>query len=198
MNNNIIHIQKRKDNIMCKVLEKIYNKSAEELLKEYDVYDKIPIDLEKLSESIGISVMPADFTVLENKLGKKDILGLVLIDGPDAAIFYNKTSSANRIRFTIAHELAHCCHSDPLNTKSHIEYRIDEEKKDDFEKQMDIFAGELLIPFKKLKEVYLSLDIPSSILLAKKFQVSNNVMEERLKYLKISHYNSNGEAIRYQ
>lgn len=56
---------------MCKVLEKIHNKTAEELLKEYDVYDSLPIDLEKLVTSIGLSVLPVDFTLLEEALNKK-------------------------------------------------------------------------------------------------------------------------------
>ena len=154
---------------MCKVLEKIHNKTAEELLKEYDVYDSLPIDLEKL----------------------------VLTSGNDAAIFYRKTDSVNRKRFTIAHELAHCCHLDPATTEPHIEYRIDEDKKDEFERKMDIFAGELLIPFKKLKEVYMSLEIPASAVLAKIFNVSVSVMEARLNYLKISHYNNKGIPVTY-
>lgn len=182
---------------MCKVLDKIHNKTAEELLKEYDVYDSLPIDLEKLVTSIGLSVLPVDFTLLEEALNKKDILGLVLTSGNDAAIFYRKTDSVNRKRFTIAHELAHCCHLDPATTEPHIEYRIDEDKKDEFERKMDIFAGELLIPFKKLKEVYMSLEIPASAVLAKIFNVSVSVMEARLNYLKISHYNNKGIPVTY-
>lgn len=200
MNDNIIQFvnaKDRGDNIMCTILEKIHNKTAEELLKQYDVYDTIPIDLEKLAKKIGISVIPGNFAVLEKKLNKSDILGLVLITGNQAAIVYRDSDSINRKRFTIAHELAHCCHLDPSTTEPHVEYRIDEIDKDESEKEMDIFAGELLIPLQKLKEVYLSLTIPSSKVLAKKFRVSIKVMEARLNHLKISHFNNEGEAVVY-
>lgn len=201
MRSNIIPFttrEKKGDGVMCKILKKIHNKTADELLKEYGVYDSIPIDLEKLSTEIGISVMPVDFTSLEKKINKHgDILGLVLTAGDNAAIFYRESDSLNRRRFTIAHELAHCCYVDPSTKEPHIEYRIDESEKDEFERNMDIFAGELLIPLKKLKEIYLSLSVPSSRILAKKFQVSVKVMEARLNHLKISHYNNKGEAIVY-
>lgn len=177
---------------MCKILKKIHGRSPEELLKDFDVYDTIPINLSQLAKNIGISVLPMDFSSLEEKLHKKDILGLVLTSGDNAAIFYKKSDSINRIRFTIAHELAHCCHLDPSTKEPHIEYRIDEQDKDSFEREMDIFAGKLLIPLGKLKEVYMGLPAPNSIILADKFAVSVKVMEARLNYLKISHYNSEG------
>lgn len=200
MKNNIIEFVKIKENrviLMCKILKRIHGKTAEELLNEYHTYDTVPIDLEELAKRIGISVLPMDFSTLEKKLNRKDILGLVLTSGDNAAIFYRKTDSINRIRFTIAHELAHCCYLDPATKEPHIEYRIDENDKDEFEKQMDIFAGELLIPLNKLKEIYMSLSLPSSKALAEKFGVSIKVMEARLNYLKISYYNNEGEAIFY-
>ena len=93
--------------------------------------------------------------------------------------------------------MAHCCHLDPSTAEPHIEYRIDDDKKDELERKMDIFAGELLIPFKKLKEVYMSLEIHSSAVLAKVFNVSVSVMGARLNYLKISHFNSKGMPVTY-
>ena len=48
-----------------------------------------------------------------------------------------------------------------------------------------------------LKKEYLKLDIPSSTVLANIFKVSQNVMEARLKYLKIFYVNSEGEFITY-
>lgn len=200
MKGNIIQFSffKKKQVVhMCEILEKIHGKTAEELLKEYGVYDTVPIDLVKLARSIGISVLPMDFTKLEKKLDTKNILGLVLTHGNNAAIFYRRSDSINRIRFTIAHELAHCCFLDPNTKEPHIEYRIDEEDKDDNEKQMDIFAGKLLIPLNKLKEVYMKLSLPTSSALADAFNVSIKVMEARLNYLEISHYNSKGEPVFY-
>lgn len=198
MNNNVIKFSTyRKDDKMCKTLEKIHGKTPDELLMEYGIYDTIPIDLERLVKSIGISVLPMNFTKLEKRLKRNDILGLVLTSGNDAAIFYRGTDSINRIRFTIAHELAHCCNIDPNNNEPHIEYRLDEKDKDADEKNMDIFAGQLLIPFHKLKEEYMKMNLPNSVDLAKKFQVSVSVMEARLDYLKISYYSENMEPIFY-
>lgn len=198
MNNNVIKFSTyRKDDKMCKTLEKIHGKTPDELLMEYGVYGTIPIDLESLVKSIGISVLPMNFTKLEKRLKRNDILGLVLTSGNDAAIFYRETDDINRIRFTIAHELAHCCNIDPNNNEPHIEYRLDEKDKDADEKKMDIFAGELLIPFHKLKEEYMKMSLPNSVDLAKRFQVSVSVMEARLDYLKISYYSENMEPIFY-
>ena len=198
MNNNVIKFSTyRKDDKMCKTLEKIHGKTPDELLMEYGVYDTIPIDLESLVKSIGISVLPMNFTKLEKRLKRNDILGLVLTSGNDAAIFYRETDGINRIRFTIAHELAHCCNIDPNNNEPHIEYRLDEKDKDADEKKMDIFAGELLIPFHKLKEEYMKMSLPNSVDLAKRVQVSVSVMEARLDYLRISYYSENMEPIFY-
>lgn len=198
MNNNVIKFSTyRKDDKMCKTLEKIHGKTPDELLMEYGVYDTIPIDLESLVKSIGISVLPMNFTKLEKRLKRNDILGLVLTSGNDAAIFYRETDGINRIRLTIAHELAHCCNIDPNNNEPHIEYRLDEKDKDADEKKMDIFAGELLIPFHKLKEEYMKMSLPNSVDLAKRFQVSVSVMEARLDYLRISYYSENMEPIFY-
>ena len=75
---------------------------------------------------------------------------------------------------------------------------MNDSQKDQHEKEADIFAGQLLVPLKRLQEVYLKLAVPSSITLASKFAVSVNVMEARLDYLKISYFNKDGQAIAYE
>lgn len=197
IDNIIVFVHKNKVINVCKILKKIHGKSPEELLKKYDTYETLPIDLERLAINIGISVIPFDFSEMEQKIGKKGILGLILTAGDNAAIFYRKSDSLNRVRFTIAHEIAHCCALDPTTKEPHIEWRMDESEKNDFEKEMDIFAGRLLIPLEKLKQVYLSLEKPASAVLSQKFGVSVSVMEARLNYLKISHYNSKDEPVIY-
>lgn len=182
---------------MCKVIKNIQGKNAEQVLNDYGVIDTIPIDLNKLLQLIGIASSPYDFTALENTLKKGEILGLVLSEGEKAAILYRNTDSVKRQRFTIAHELAHCCLSTESSSKSHVEYRLDNDDKTENEIAADIFTGELLIPLKKLAEVYLLLDYPFSTILANKFGVSVAVMEARLNYLKISHFDSKGNAVQY-
>jgi Zn-dependent peptidase ImmA (M78 family) len=185
---------------MCKVLKDIQGKTADMILKEYGQDDSIPVNLNQLLLNIGISALPLDFTDLEKEIDcpQGDILGLVLSKGEKAAIFYKKDDTLNRQRFTIAHELAHCCLHTVEYDKPHVEFRMNDSQKDQHEKEADIFAGQLLVPLKRLQEVYLKLAVPSSITLASKFAVSVNVMEARLDYLKISYFNKDGQAIAYE
>lgn len=184
---------------MCKVLKNIQGKTADEILKEYGNDSSIPVDLNKLLANMGISALPLDFTELEEiiEVEKGRVLGLVMSKGEKAAIFYRKEDSLNRQRFTIAHELAHCCLNNVTYEKPHIDLRLNDKEKDNDEIAADIFAGKLLIPLTKLKDVYLKLAVPSSITLASKFAVSVNVMEARLDYLKISYFNKDGKAVVY-
>lgn len=55
-----------------------------------------------------------DFTEIEHVLfsqgkGEGDVAGMVLLSGNDVGIFYNEKDEVNIQRFTIAHELVHCC-----------------------------------------------------------------------------------------
>lgn len=180
--------------IMCKPLSKIRNMSAEELLDFCGQRDNMPIDLKKMLEEIGISCVQYDFSSLEQKLSEKrhkpirKILGALVTIENDATILYRKEEEpdSHRYRFTIAHELAHCClsHYDVSEVSAHLREEGYPETAD--EKAANVFAGELLIPEHSLKEVLNSLLIPSLKTLVEIFQVSENVMKARLDYLKIS------------
>ena len=91
----------------------------------------------------------------------------------------------------------HCCLHIKDYDRPHIEFRLADEEKDRKEKDADIFAGELLIPLKRLRKVYTDLTVPTSSALASSFVVSISVMEARLDYLKISYYNQDGQAVIY-
>lgn len=200
MNNNIIYFLNAKEKrgyIMCTVLENIRGKKPQKILEEYGLDKTLPIDIESLLYNLGISAIGKDFSELEKKknLPSGSILGILLSSGNNAAIFYRQSDTYNRIRFTIAHELAHAIiHTD---NKPHIEYRMtkDEIEQSALEKEANTIAGELLIPFNLLKKEYLNLSVPSSIILANIFKVSVNVMEARLDKLGISYFNSVGKAI---
>lgn len=197
---NIINFRNssEKDGVrMCMPINKIHGKTADEILKEFGNINDFPLDLKYLLENIGISALPMDFTELEKKLNKGHILGLVLSDENNAVIYYSKNDSLNRQRFTIAHELGHICqHLRPDSTDyPYIDWRIEEQSSNPDEILANIFAGELLIPLRKLKEVYMSLRIPNSRDLAIAFGVSTNVMEERLNYLGVSYFNEEGIAV---
>lgn len=197
--NNIISFKNTSEKagvLMCIPINKIYGKTATEILGEFGG-NEFPLNLEKMLENIGISALPMDFTALEEKLNKGHILGLVLSDADNAVIYYSKDDTPNRQRFTIAHELGHICgHLQPDSTDyPYIDWRIEEQSEDYDEIKANIFAGELLIPLQKLKEVYLNMAIPNSRDLAVAFGVSINVMEKRLDYLGVSYFNDKGVAI---
>lgn len=173
---------------MSKKLEELSGLTAEQLLRKYNVSLKPPINLNKLIENIGISAYSLDFSDVEDSLGyvKGEILGAVISDGDDLDILYAKGLSDNRSRFTVAHELAHCCTHTQELMSGHIELRKDnDEELSKKEYDANIFAGELLIPKESLVEVCSLLIKPTITSLAEIFQVSANVMRARLEYLNL-------------
>ncbi len=159
----------------------------------------VPVDIEKLLKQNGIIYSAMDFTPLEKETSEKmvgQILGAVILDKDDVCILYAKNSTTNRKRFTLAHELAHCClDADNLSAgQPHVEFRIDEASGSGKERVANIFAGKLLIPKNKLEEMYDSLIAPLSDVLAKEFQVSVSVMEARLQYLGLPYYSRESVA----
>lgn len=191
---NVIIFNKRKDSlqeqvmIMCEVLDRIKNKTADELLQDYNISAKPPINLSLLLKNIGIIAVPFDFTEIEKKLNyqKGDISGIIYAQKDNLGIFYCATDSLNRTRFTIAHEIAHCClHSESLKTR-HIELRSEQNKNDPKEYNANIFAGELLIPKTSLIKIYEQFIIaPPLSTLSKIYEVSTAVMAARLDYLEM-------------
>lgn len=180
----------RRSVFMCEILKKLQGKSPEQLLKEYKIKLEPPINLDELMEKIGIDVRPANFADIEQKIGYKngDILGATLVDGEDVGIFYRSDVSQNRKRFTIAHELGHCCiHASSLK-ETNIQLRQESEKNSLVEIDASIFAGELLIPRELLEREYDKFLLPSLRALSEIFQVSTSVMGARLDYLNMPYY----------
>ena len=174
---------------MCKILEKIGGLNAGELLSKYNISLTPPINLSLLIERIGISAYSVDFTEAEEaaKYPKGAIVGAAVSFDDDLDIMYAQGLTSNRIRFTVAHELAHCClHAPDLKIK-HIELRTSEMNESDNAKEIEAntFAGELLIPEKSLLDIFGALLKPSVSALARIFQVSDNVMRARLEYLEL-------------
>lgn len=194
MNSNIIVFSMTKEKsvkVMCTILEKIRGKSALELLSLYKIELSPPIDISLLVEQIGISLISKDFSEIEKKsnVDSGSILGAAVSKGNNLAIFYRKQDTYNRKKFTIAHELAHCCkHADNLKI-NHIELRTNcENSEDKHEYEANVFAGELLIPENVLLEVYKQFLMPSLKYLSELFCVSTNVMAARLDYLGLNYY----------
>lgn len=182
---------------MCKTLDKLAGKSPEELLSGANISNQLPVNLELLLKHWTVSALPINFSELEaykelqdnDEIKNKKILGAVVLKGDSLCIFYDSTDTPHRQRFTIAHELAHCC-LDYENLKERkINFRIEyadmsiEHSGDEYEneKKMNTFAGELLIPEKILRMVYERFHYVEELSVA--FAVSINVMTERLKTL---------------
>lgn len=184
------YTKERRTVYMCEILKRMQGKTAAQLLEIYGTREEAPIDIYRLLKNIGINVRSIDFGEIEEEIeyAKGDILGATLIDGEEVEIFYRTGTSDNRKRFTIAHEIAHCClHTDELK-ETHIQLRKVSEKDNLTEIDANIFAGELLIPQKLLMKYYEELLFPSLSSLASLFEVSTSVMAARLDYLKLSYY----------
>lgn len=162
--------------------------TPEAILNEYgdETRSKLPIDIADILFKMEIRVLPFDFSEIDLT---DRILGAMIADETNLALLYRQGESKNRSRFTLAHELAHCClaHLDD-KTMPYVEYRHEGKTTDEDEIKANIFAGELLVPLKELRMVlskYYPDTMPHSSKLAEMFAVSVNVMEERLRYLQI-------------
>lgn len=175
---------------MSNILEELSGKTAPELLKQYNISTVPPINISLLLQRIGILEIPYDFSEVENAMGYShgDVLGATFATENKVGIFYRSSDTLNRKRFTLAHEIAHCClHKDSLERK-HIELRSCQTENNGKERDANIFAGELLIPTSSLRKIHSQLLVaPSLSDLSKIFAVSTNVMAARLDYLNLSY-----------
>lgn len=170
-------------------------KTAKEILEYCDMQNDTLIDLNKLVQKLGIVVAPVDFTDLENSCDEMrtkvkergNILGMVIrLKNGLLGILYDEKSTSHRKRFTVAHEIAHCCLND-VSVESYIEFRLDHDNSNPKEIAANIFAGELLIPEEKIRNLCNRLIFVDVLELADIFAVSVNVMKERLKSLNIDY-----------
>ena len=159
-------------------------------MKEYQISLVPPIDISLLMQRIGRKEIPFDFTELEKlmNLETDDIIGTVFAKNDELGIFYKASDSLNRQRFTIAHEIAHCClDTDALKTK-HIELRSSQTENTLKEYNANVFAGKLLIPKISLDKIHSKfLLAPPLSVISKIFEVSTTVMAARLDYLELKY-----------
>ena len=190
--------------IMCKKLRDLDGLTSDEILLISGV-DSYPVNMQTVLKKLGIKSGAMDFSQIEAQIPevikrRGSILGAVTIRNDNVNIFYSTGSTEHRKKFTLAHELAHCCLNAASLRKGHIEFRFDENTSDPKEVAANIFAGQLLIPEKPLRKMYNSLVIPAADVMAREFEVSTHVMEARLEYLGLGFYSPknyddmNGEA----
>lgn len=144
------------------------------ILLDNDMY-KIPADIIKIAKA-------NDIDVYEGDLDKK-VSGAIKYDKSTNkfAILLNKNDARTRQRFTLAHELGHFfLHKEILmSDEIHIDtmFRMPDEK----EKEVDYFAGALLMNKTLLKKMY--KDNKTIAELAELFDVSISAMTVRLDVL---------------
>ena len=183
---------------MCTKLKELNGLTPEYILNKYwnPKRNTYPIDIARVLYRMKIRVLPYNFSKYDDNNLENRILGAMIADETNLALLYRNSESKNRNRYTLAHELAHCClaHLED-ETMPYIEWRHDGNVTDEREIEANIFAGELLIPTKELRGV-LSSDYPDTLPrvaeLAKKFAVSTNVMKGRLKHLEIPYIDEYG------
>lgn len=200
---------------MCMGLNKIKEKTAQEILNMTNQTDAVPVNIEKIILTLGINLQETNFEdeyfnniLLQNEkyLNRGKILGAVFCDKDELNICYRKTDINSEVffgnisdedktkkiehrkRFTLAHELAHCClHMSKTKSPYHLELRTDKYLDSEEEYLANKFAGELLIPEHSLRKIYEKLEFPSITFLADLFNVSRSVMMARLDVLNLSY-----------
>jgi len=136
-----------------------------------------PLPILEVAEKFGLTVLEADFS---GRIGLSGVL-----DVENKTIYLNVEDPANRKRFTLAHELGHWLLHPAVRQEKDSKYTLYYRgpvgvSKDDFEKEADAFAANLLVPLpvlKRLAEKYTRGD------LADLFAVSNEVIDYRLRFL---------------
>ena len=186
---------------MCKKLDELSKLKIMDLYDLFeDEYTSPPINIHRILDKLQIGYFALDFSTLDCTINgvvlpeqAEMVMGAVAAhrDGQNkdtVEITVNSKDNYHRQRFTLAHELAHCMlHSDSLINGS-LELRTAITTTEPREREANILAGEILIPEKLLKSVLKNIHIPLLPILAKEFDVSENVMEARLRHLGIGYY----------
>lgn len=158
---------------------KIIELRANKILLDSDIH-YAPVDIEKVTDRLGIKVSYAPSDEYSGMLIRKD--------ADQALMGINSNEPKTRMRFTMAHEVAHYIFD--KKSKVSIDYRATTRllDKPETEKRADFFAASLLMPkkwlmldFEKISKESFSQD--HLIDLAKKYQVSQDAMKYRLSSL---------------
>ena len=167
-----------------KLFEKLKGKRAKDILDDLKLRTH-PIPIEYILWKYGIELKIADFDE------KRDILGGIgIYEDGNVIMGVSANSDYNSKRFTVAHELGHLClHSqDIIDRGGYIAFAQNlNDIGDAKEIEANAFASELLIPERNIKKAHRQLFIPFLRMLADEFEVSVNVMRERLINLRLNY-----------
>lgn len=154
--------------------------AAEVLRNYYGNHIPLPVDPVAIANDAGIHVRSSKF----GGTYKESVLGYIEKRDGQVCIVVNQDNPPTRRRFTCAHELAHFyLHHDGdelefLDLRSTIRTPL--------EREADIFAAELLMPERVLRDEHASLLFPTIEELARRFGVSRQAMQIRLANLGLS------------
>jgi Zn-dependent peptidase ImmA (M78 family) len=163
-------------------------RKAEDLLQKLGIR-KPPVDVEKISRRLSVTVKPMDV--------KERISGVLVLKDEKATVGYNRSDARVRQRFTIAHELGHyMLHQDAMqlfvDEGYAVAYRDPRSSSGEIrrEREANAFAAAILMPKYLVEEEVekLNFDLGSDDALktlAKRFNVSTQAMAYRLANLGI-------------
>lgn len=131
------------------VRRKMIRRIVEELLDRYQIKEP-PVDVEKICEKHGLSVLRKDV---------ESISGFIVRNDGKTVIGVNSSNVQVRQRFTIAHELGHYLLHSPNTDDVHIDSGFEVRFRDELssqgtdrsEQEANFFAAELLMPQKFLE-----------------------------------------------
>lgn len=173
------------------VRRKQIRETVEKLLSDHRVHQG-PVPVEKIARTLGATIKLDEVDDdLSGFLYRNNELGTAIIGA-------NKSHHPNRRRFTIAHEIGHfllhrgkVVHLDEESASFTVDFRNNKSSKgeDDNEKEANLFAAELLMPAKFLRQELdgkrMDLFANGDVLqrLANKYKVSLQALTFRLAYL---------------
>ena len=157
-------------------------KKAQEVLEKYYASNGIvlPVDVVGIANDNGINVIRANFSGTYADL----VYGFIEKNGSDVSITVNAKNSPTRRRFTVAHELGHYFLHHNGEELGYLDLRSTVISPE--ERAANQFAAELLMPEREMRAEHAKLMFPTVEALAKKFGVSKQAMQYRLKNLRLS------------
>lgn len=176
-------------------------KRVQNLLTEFSVR-AAPVPVDKIAKGLGAQLR---FSPLDDELS-----GMIYVSDGTPIIGINALHHPNRQRFSIAHEIGHLVlHRHLITGKVHVdkEFRVSVLNRDStsalgteqIEIQANQFAAELLMPTAWFTEALDSkaFDIDNEAPLddlAKKFRVSRQALEYRIRNLALSNIRAQGRS----